>query len=258
MCISLCALYSSRAQDWESMAVELERTVWSGAGLEETNTALIGKAGCYFQLGRYADASSTLSRVRLFALTPEERQEVLYKQELYMFLSGDFQQASSLIEEAGDETRDALLLHSLVLAYSGKYDESEIYAARFVSWDGPCERLPELLKFYEGHPRHRSASTAMALSFVPPLGHFYNGAYGEGLLSLGLNGAAAAFVVANLLGGYWVTGILGGGIMLNYTFMGNQERNAALVRRHDANDPIAFGDSLRVLLSDICNNCAND
>lgn len=240
------------------MAVEHERTVWSGAGLEETNAALIGKAGCYAQLGRYADASSTLSRVRMFALTPGERQDVLYKQELYMYLSGDFQQASTLIEEVGDGTQDALLLHSLVLAYAGKYDESEIYAARFVSWDGPCERLPELLKFYEGHPRQKSASKAMALSFVPPLGHFYNEAYGEGLLSLGLNGAAAAFVVANLLGGYWVTGILGGGILLNYTFMGNQERNAALAQRHNSRDPIAFGDSLRALLSDICNTCADD
>ena len=238
------------------MAVELERTVWEGASLEQTNDALIRKAECYAHLGRYADASSTLSRVRLFALEPQERTQVLYGQELYWFMAGDFGQASTLVEEVGDESREALLLHALVLAYAGRYDESEIYAARFVSWDGPCPRLGELLKFYEVHPRPRSASTAMALSFVPPLGHFYNGEYGEGLLSLGLNGAAAAFVVANLLGGYWVTGIVGGGILLDYTFIGNQERNDALVQRHNAGDPLAFGEGLRRLLWDICPSAA--
>lgn len=258
MCISLCALYSSRAQDWESMAVELERTVWNGASIEETNDALIRKAACYGRLGRYADASATLGRVRMFALEPEEQGRVLYGQELYWFMSGDFGQAATLIEEVGDGSREALLLHALVLAYAGRYDESEIYAARFVSWDGPCPRLGELLKFYECHPRPRKASAAMALAFVPPLGHFYNGAYGEGLLSLGLNGGAAAFVVANLLGGYWVTGIVGGGILLNYTFMGNQERNTALVRQHNAQDPLAFGDALRNLLQDITSDIGID
>ena len=62
--IFLCALYSGRAQDWESRAVELERIIYDGAGLEETNEALLGKAECYKQLGRYQDAVATLARVR--------------------------------------------------------------------------------------------------------------------------------------------------------------------------------------------------
>ncbi|MBO6169502.1 MAG: hypothetical protein J6O51_05970 [Bacteroidales bacterium] len=235
----------------DSLAVQYERQVYSGASLEEVNAALMGKAECYKMLGRYSDASATLARVRMFALTPEERQELLFQQELCWFMDGDFKQAASLVEEVGDGSQDALLLHALVLAYAGRYDESEIYAARCVSWDGPCERLGELLKYYGAHPRVRSAQTAMALAFVPPLGHLYNGAWGEGLLSLGLNSAAAGFTVANLLGGYWITGIVGGGILLNYTFMGNQQRNAELVSKHNRRGPMEFGDGLRALLSDI-------
>lgn len=249
--IFLSVLYSSRAQDWEGLAVEYERAVYSGASLEEANAALMGKAQCYKALGRYADASSTLARIWMFALTPEERQEVLFQQELCWFLGGEFEQAASLVEETGDYSQDALLLHALVLAYDGRYDESEIYAARCVSWDGVCERLPEILKLYEGHPRVRSKSTSLALSFVPPLGHFYNDAYGEGLLSAGLNAGAAGFMVANLLGGYWVTGLVGGAIALNYTFMGNQERNAFLTYKNNTNGPLEFGERLRALLADI-------
>lgn len=230
------------------MAVAYEREVYDGAGLVEMNAALLAKADCYKQLGRYGDACSTLARVRLFALLPEERTEVLYQQELCRFLDGEFAQAASLVEEVGDSTREALLLHALVLAYAGRYDESEIYAARWLCWDGESPRLPELLALYAGHPVSRDAVTAMVLSFLPPCGHFYSEAYGEGLLSGALNAASVAFIVANLCGGYWITGIAGGGIALNYTFMGNQQRTAALVEQRRTTDALAFGDRLRAFL----------
>lgn len=246
--IFLCALFSSKAQDVDSLAVGYERIVFDGAGLAETNDALIAKAGCYKRQGQYKEASATLARVRLFALTPEERTAVQYQQELCWFLAGDFKQAASLVEEVGDGSSDALLLHALALAYNGQYDESEIYAARYISWDGPSERLPELLALYAAHPRVPDAKTSLVLSFFPPLGHFYNGEIGEGVLSGGLNLAALAFTVANLVSGYWVTGLVGGGIALNYTYMGNHQRNAALVEKRRVNDPIIFGDRVRAFL----------
>ena len=89
---------------------------------------------------------------------------------------------------------------------------------------------------------------------MPPLAHFYNEAYGEGLLSAGLNAASVGIIVANLVGGYWISGILGGGIALDYTLMGNRERNAFLVHKNNTNGPIAFGERLRALLGDILND----
>ena len=252
--IFLSALYSSRAQDLEGLAVEYERAVYSGASLEEANAALIGKARCYKALGRYAEASSSLARIRMFALTPEERQEVLFQQELCRFMGGEFEQAAAMVEEVEPVSQDVLLLHALALAYCGRYDESEIYAARCISFNGTNPRLGELLKFYEGHPRVKSEKTATVLSFVPPLAHFYNEAYGEGLLSAGLNAASVGIIVANLVGGYWISGILGGGIALDYTLMGNRERNAFLVHKNNTNGPIAFGERLRALLGDILND----
>ena len=231
------------------MAVSYERAVWEGASLEDVNSAPRGKAECYKQLGRYSEASSTLGRVRMFALLPEERREVLYQQELCYFLGGEFAQAATCVGDLEPDSKDILLLHALVLAYAGKFDESEIYAARFISWDGESPRLQELLDIYAGHPAPRDPATAMVLSFLPPAGHIYNGRPGEGVLSAGLNAAAFAFTIANLLSGYWVTGFVGGGIALNYTFMGNQERNAALVEAYNKDAVLEFGDRVREFLA---------
>lgn len=246
--IFLCALYSGRAQDWESLAVGYERIIFDGADIQATNEALLAKADCYMQLGRYADASATLDRLRLFAFTPEELTNALYRKELMYYLGGDFGQAAALVPEIDAASQEILMLHALVLAYSGSYDESEIMAARCICWDGPSPYLDELLALYRQHPAQRSGAAALAFSFFPPAGHFYNEAYGEGLLSLGLNAASVAFTVANLLGGYWITGILGGAIALDYTFMGNLERNQQLVEIHDNNAPILFGDRVREFL----------
>ena len=231
------------------MAVSYERAVWEGASLEDVNNALRGKAECYKQLGRYAEASSTLGRVRMFALLPEERREVLYQQELCHFLGGEFTQAAACVGDLEPDSKDILLLHALVLAYAGRFDESEIYAARFISWDGESPRLQELLDLYAGHPAPRDPATSLVLSFLPPAGHIYNGRPGEGMLSAGLNAAAFAFTIANLLSGYWVTCIVGGGIALNYTFMGNLERNAVLVEAYNKDAALEFGDRVRAFLA---------
>ena len=249
--IFLCALYSSRAQDWESAAVAYERIIYDGAGLEETNEALLGKAGCYKQLGRYSDAVATRSRVRMFALTDEERAGVLYEQELCHYLGGEFEEAAALVGEIEPVNRDILLLHALVLAYAGRYDESEIMAARYISWNGPSDQLDALLKLYKEHPRTRNTSAALVLGFLPPLGHIYNEAYGEGALSLGLNAAAVAFTAASLLGGYWITGIAGGAIALDYAWLGSQERSMQLTQIYNDNAPLLFGDKLREFLSKV-------
>lgn len=247
--IFLCASYLSSAQDWESQAVAYERIIYDGADLEATNAALVAKADCYRQLGRYADASATLERVRMFALTDSERADVLYRRELMYFMDGEFAQAASMVGEVEPLRQDILLLHALSLAYAGRYDESEIYAARCISWDGPSPWLDELLELYRQRPPERSHAAPLVLSFIPPCGHFYNEAYGEGLLSLGLNAASVSLIVASLLGGYWITGILGGAVALHGTFMGNIERNQALLERYNHNAPLLFGERLRAFLA---------
>ena len=83
--IFLCAAFSSEAQertDWELRAVQFERAAFDAEDPYDAAEALVSKAECYKQCGRYADAAATLGRVGMYLLPPERRQEVLYQKEL--------------------------------------------------------------------------------------------------------------------------------------------------------------------------------
>ena len=59
--IFLCAAYSADAQADD--AVEYERVLFLGASPAVANEALVARAQCLLELGRYADALDALERV---------------------------------------------------------------------------------------------------------------------------------------------------------------------------------------------------
>lgn len=259
--IFLCAAVSTRAQDmeedWALKAVQLERIVFTTDDPFEANDALVEKAFCYKQCRRFNDAVSTLSRVRMYQLTPEMQSEVMYEKELCSYLAGDFEAAAAYMEEAGasgtaSESLPWVLLNALVTGECGRWDESRAYAEKLVSalYEGEMleTALSETESFYASRPEMKDEGKAMAMAFLPPLGHFYAGNYGEGLLSMALNAAAAGWCVWQCLGGNWISGLVGGGMALNYTFMGNQERVAYLVEKYNHDAMRGFNDGLKEML----------
>lgn len=216
--IFLFAAFSTSAQtpqEWVYKAVECERAVFE-AGSQDVDSLIMAKVQCLKQAGEFASASENLGRIMMFGLTEEQLHDVLYEKELCSYLSGDFEAAASYMKESGRESLSAL--DSLVLAENG---------------------------LLEGMPRVKSEGTATFLSFLPPLGHFYTDNYGEGMLSMALNAGAASFALFNILDGCWVTGILGGAIALNYTFMGNMERTLFLVDKYNYTKRRFFCDSMK-------------
>lgn len=257
--IFLCGALSTRAQDasgWELKAVELERTVFSSDDPFEANDALVEKAFCYKQCRRFSDAVTTLSRVRMYLLSPEKQSEVIYEKELCSYLAGDFDAAAAYIEEAratnAAENTASLMLDALVYGECGRWDESRAQAEKLADalYEGLDleTALEQIHEFYETKPELKSEKSAFIRAFLPPLGHWYTGNYGEGLLSMALNAAAAGWCVWQCLEGCWISGLLGGGIALNYTFMGNQERSAYLVEKYNHDALRSFNDSLRRLM----------
>ncbi|MDO5442408.1 MAG: hypothetical protein Q4G10_01930 [Bacteroidia bacterium] len=257
--IFLCAAVSTRAQDlreWELKAVELERIVYASDDPFEVNDALVEKAFCYKQSRRFADAASTLGRVRMYMLSPEKQREVIYEKELCSYLAGDFEAAAAYIEEADASGAEAgperMLLDALVYGECGRWDDAQDRAEAFVRCLYEGEELESALaqieKQFSETPDLKSTSKVLALAFLPPLGHWYTGHYGEGALSMLLNAAAAGWCVWQCLEGCWISGLLGGGIALNYTFMGNQERSAWLVEKYNHDAVRQFNDSLKEML----------
>lgn len=259
--IFLCAAVSTEAQertDWELKAVEFERIVFSSDDIYEANRALVDKSFCYKQCRRFADAAATLSRVKMYMLTEEEQAEVIYEKELCSYLAGDFEAAAAHIEEAdailsGAPDAAKSMLDALVYGECGRWEESRERAENMVrviyEGDDLGAALEQIGDFYSDHPELKDDRKAMIRAFLPPSGHFYTGNYGEGWLSLALNTAAAGWCVWQCIGGNWISGLLGGGIALNYTFMGNQERTAWLVEKYNHDALRAYNDALRELVS---------
>jgi tetratricopeptide (TPR) repeat protein len=254
--IFLCAAFSSEAQertDWALKAAEFERAAFDAEDPHDAAEALVSKAECYKQCGRYSDAVATLGRVGMYLLTPDRRADVIYEKELCSYLAGDFAGAASYMEEAGAETVPRrLLLDALVLGENARWDEARSAASALLALRyGGAEldaALLELDELFTRKPSLKTEKQAVFRSFLPPLGHAYSGHLPEGLLSMGLNATAAGWTVWQCVSGNWITGLLGGGIALSYTFMGGMARSAELAEQYNHDAMRGFNDAFRALL----------
>ena len=256
--IFLCAAFSAEAQertDWALKAVEHERTAFYAEDPRDAAEALAEKAYCYRQCGRYEEAVATLGRISLYQLAPGRVDDVLYEKELCSYLAGDCEGAASYMEEAGaSATPRRLLLDALVLGGCARWDESLDKALALVDlrYDGDERESArqEINELYARVPKLKTEGQAVLRSFFPPLGHSYTGHLPEGLACMGLDAAAVGWIVWQCLGGNWITGILGGGVALNATFMGGMERSVSLVEEYNRDALAGFNAVLRdVLLS---------
>ena len=254
--IFLCAAFSSEAQqprDWALEAATHERAAFEATDPHDAAAALAAKASCYRQEGRYGEAAATLGRIQMYALSPEERSDILYRKELYHYLAGEYASAASCLDEAGPSAElRRLRLDALVLGECGRWAESRAAATDLLSRMYEGEELDaaqrELDDLFMHVPRLKEEKQAVFRSFLPPLGQMYSGHVSEGLQSMLLNAAAAGWTVWQCLSGNWITGLLGGGVALNATFMGGMERSVQLAEQYNRDAMRAFNDALRSLL----------
>lgn len=233
ICIFLFAPFSVRGQGSADdgpleRALRWERTVFSSEDPSVIQSALMSKAECYFEASLYQDALRTLERIRMYLLEPETASEVLLFKARCAKETGDFGAALGFLEESGlaEGYPD---LYSVLLASSWRFDESREQAMRLASSDAAVKALSNLFKHA---PKPRKEGIAAVLSFLPPAGQIYVEQPGRGILSMFLNAGAVGFTAMELIGHDWVTGLLGGGLLLNETFLkGNLDKN---VREVDA------------------------
>ena len=250
ICIFLCAPFSIRAQkvdqgDLLETALQWERVVYSSDDPSQVQDALIAKAGLYAEALMFEDAMRTLDRIRMYLLSPDKASGVLLRKSLYSKESGDYGAALGYLEESGLE-HDTPALYSVLLASSRRFSEAREQALRAVSSEEDQNAVEAL---FRKAPKLKKEGTAAALSFLPPAGQIYLGRPWEGLLSMILNAGAVGFTVLELIGHDWVTGFLGGGLLLNETFLkGNISKNIASVEEANDLSVRKFVDSLEKLV----------
>jgi len=199
----LCTAFSVKAQSQALQAVEYERLLFEGAGPVEANGALIGRARCLMELGRWEDALDALDRLRLYALDPAGMKDANYLKALCKYREGDYAGAVSVMDEGVGDSPEVLKLRVLSLAGSRRFEEAK-------------ELWPEASALLDKAPGKKSQVVAALLALIPPAGHLYTHADG-GLAVAAASAASAAFWVWQALEGNWITAIVGGGLLLSET-----------------------------------------
>ena len=250
ICIFLFVPFSVKGQEVDrddplEEALRWERVVYSSDDPAVVKDALVSKAACLARSGSYGEALRTLDRIRMYLLSPEDASEILMLKSLYSKRLGDNGAALGFLEESGSAENHPAL-YSVLLAASRRFAESHEQALRAVSTQSEKAAVESLFKKV---PRIKKEGTAAALSFIPPAGQIYLGRPWDGLLSMLLNVGAAGFTAFEIVGHDWVTGLLGGGLLLNETFLkGNISKNIASVEEANELSVKRFSESLEELL----------
>ena len=250
ICICLFVPFSINGQEVPDEnpleeALRWERVVFSSEDPATVNSALIAKAECYSRASLPGDAFKTLERVRLYFLDPEEVSSVLMMKSRYSKESGDMGAALGFLEESG-RAAECPGLYSVLLASSWRFTEAREQALRLVATDAGKDAV---IGLFRKAPMQRKEGVASALSFIPPAGQIYLGRPWGGILSMILNAGAAGFTAYELISHDWVSGFLGGGLLLNETFFkANMEKNISSVEEFNRRSINEFTLSLEELL----------
>lgn len=226
--IFLSGAISVRAQSLALKAVEYERLIFEGAAPAAANGAIISRAQCLVELGRWDDAEACLSRLRMYALSPGQREQSACLKALCQYRQGNYDAALAFLNESPQiSAPEAVKLKALVLAGTRRFEESEAEARRIVS-DGRIDKL------YSGLPKEKSAMTALFLGIIPTAGHLYLERPDLWWTTAGTV-AAAGLAVYEAVSGNWITAILGGGMLLNAFYVDSHLRpTESIVRRYNA------------------------
>ena len=251
ICIFLSATLSVKGQTADGctpleQALRWERTVYGSDDPETVQAALLGKARCLYMASMPEDALKTLDRIRLYMLDEGTASEVLLLKSECCRATGDRAAELSYLEESGKASEYPERL-AVLLAGARRYQEALELSLACVGDD--ADRQEAIRTLFKKAPGLKKEGTAAFLSFLPPLGQIYLGKPAEGLKSLALNAGAAGFTAWQLVGKNWVTGILGGGLLLSETFLkDNLDRNVSRVEAFNRESAEAFADSLESLL----------
>ncbi len=249
--ILLFAATSVKGQTAEGLdaleqALRWEKVVFTSEDQDRINDALLQKAGCYAAASMPEEALKTLDRIPLYMLDRNAAGKVLLLKSELCRETGDFGAALGYLEESG-KAADFPERYAVLLALARRYEES--LEQSLICTGNDETRSKAVSGLFRKAPGLKNESTATLLSSIPPLGQIYLGKPAEGIASMALNAGAAGFTVWQLIGHNWITGILGGGILLNETFLkANMARNVSGVEEANRAASEEFARSLENLL----------
>jgi len=229
-------------------ALAYERCVFAcqDTNPEWQNRALLQKAMAYKAQGNFAQTLQTLYRINLYQMTDSARLATGYEIVLNAYLSGQFTDAESQLQQLAYFSPDSaafnqqlLFLKILVLNELQKWPEAKAAFSQYLALNGQPPELANTYYNFMHRPRLKNPEKARRLStFMPGVGQLYGGNAGAGLLSLGLQLGLLGFGVYEIWQGYYLTGF-GTGLALFQAFYFGGIENAETVTKRKNNEKIA-------------------
>lgn len=148
---------------------------------------------------------------------------------------------ASCYESAGcAEDALATLQRLRMFALSSGQRDSVVFVKARLSYeiedyDSAMSYLQELGEEVEYvKPRLKNEYAAALLTIPVPVGFAYVGDLPQGLLYTALNAASVGWIVLQIASGCYVSGILGGAMALNVTFLGAEQKVASLLEKRNS------------------------
>lgn len=230
-CIFLFGSFFSKAQymsfadslfavgEWHGAAIAYERAFFETSNNDERALALLRKSYCYKSEERFAEAASTLQRIRVTSRSPHF-QEIVYEKVLINYLTGNYETSYNellklkLVQDSVDE--DLIYLEALDLIGMNRWQEAKNVLMAQTVITGLSESALDAL--FPNKLKTKNPRKAYNLSmFLPGVGQMYAGYPFKGAMSGGMQAGLVGFSLYSMYQGYFFTGGLTG-VALFYTF----------------------------------------
>lgn len=218
------------------------------------------QALCYKYLKKYDKARESLLKISLWDVEESIKMTYEYETILCCYLSGNFYEALTHIDQSGIENNltyrsNSILLKALSYNESGQWEKAYEASCIYVkeNYDKPeADKLITLLtKNYapKNLPHVKKESVANILKFVPGLVQMYTGDISEGIFSFSLNLAFLSFGTYQIFEHYYFTGYFVGAIGLSKVYFGGQTRALFLLNRKNYINHRKFCDTIKTIIN---------
>ncbi|MDQ3190507.1 MAG: hypothetical protein M3Q58_02850, partial [Bacteroidota bacterium] len=223
------------------------------------------KARCFYELDDYPQAVNTLGRVSYYDLSDTLLTEVYYKSALYAYLGSDFTNAESQLLQLDFYVeniklkQESLYLHILVLNELQKWDKAKNKLIELVENSEISEQEKTLQRemaediYHENNiPELKSIAKAQKLaSFLPGIGHFYAGYYGEGIVNAGFQVVFLGLTAYGIYAKYYITALAMPFTFFQKFYTGAMPRLEYLVNKRNYEVSRLYNNKLKLVILEI-------
>ena len=266
-CTFLCAICTIKAQNiklfteadslfsvqrYFEASVAYERILFSGSNEGDRYYAIIRKTQCLKQQRLFDQAINFLKPYLTETLPDSARYQLFTEQVVCAYLSGNYENAVSAIEQANiqfsSRKPDAKLLLIKVLSLN-KLQQWNKAEKAYISFFNAGNDAANYENPYLKLPRLKSVNKAQWLStFIPGAGQLYAGKPLEALVSIIIQGAGLYYGITSFLDHYYLSAWLAGAGLFGSFHMGGVRRSEVLVNQYNQKQADAFNRHVEELL----------